>query len=336
MNEYDATWQQAVLFDLSEYGKIELSGKDAGGFLHNLCTNDIKNLPVGGGCEAFLCNARARTLAHVFVGRFLSPLVPQGSGEAFLLDMIPSLTDKVYQHLDKFHISEEVEIVKRTAELGMLRLAGPRARGILDKVFEGALPDLPLLHHISRETPLTGRCHLRRQDLLSLPGFDVFCDRQKLGPVREALLGAGAVAAGPEVHEILRVEAGTPVYGQDMDDNRFVAELGRTERAISYSKGCYLGQEPIVMARDRGQVNRTLLGIKVSSGEALLPGVRLFQGETEVGQTTSSVRSPRLGMVIALAYLKRGAQEAGTELVVEPPTDGRKAVVASLPFAAVG
>jgi folate-binding protein YgfZ len=142
--------------------------------------------------------------------------------------------------------------------------------------------------------------------------------------------------ADPRVHEILRVEAGLPAFGCDIDDNRLVMEVGRAAQAISYTKGCFLGQEPIVMARDRGQVNRMLLGVVVAAGDELPRGARLFLGEAEVGQVTSSVRSPRLGQVIALAYLKRGHQEPGLQLAVEPTTDGRAAAVAALPFLSAG
>src|SRR5262249_57117461 len=104
----------------------------------------------------------------------------------------------------------------------------------------------------------------------------------------DLLRAAGAVPAGPDTHEVLRVEAGTPVYGKDIDDNRLVMEVGRTAQAISYSKGCFLGQEPIVMARDRGHVNRTLLGVTVAGDQVLAPGTRLLHNGAEAGQVTSS------------------------------------------------
>src|SRR5207302_10856103 len=122
---------------------------------------------------------------------------------------------------------------------------------------------------------------------------------------------AGAGPAGLDTHHILRVEAGTPLYGADVDENTFAPEVGRTREAICYTKGCYLGQEPVVMARDRGQVNRTLLGLKLPGG-AVPPGSPLYRDGKEVGRVTSSARSPRLGTAIALAYVRRGHQEPGT------------------------
>src|SRR5437660_1771681 len=109
-------------------------------------------------------------------------------------------------------------------------------------------------------------------------------------------------------------------------------EVGRTKQAICYTKGCFLGQEPIVMARDRGHVNRTLLGIKIQEGGPPKFGTLLFRDGVEVGQVTSSVVSYRLGS-IALAYLKRGHQEPGTIVELDPANDGRKASVSALPFA---
>src|SRR5206468_3963391 len=146
------------------------------------------------------------------------------------------------------------------------------------------------------------------------------------------LVQAGAVPAGRQTFEVLRVEAGTPAQGLDIDENTFAPEAGRTAQAICYTKGCYLGQEPIVMARDRGHINRTLLGLKTNAAAPLVQGSRVWREGQEVGQITSSVRSPRLG-VIALAYLKRGSQEPGLAVDVETAPGRREAAtVTALPF----
>jgi len=171
---------------------------------------------------------------------------------------------------------------------------------------------------------------IRHHLSLNLPGFDCFCEATESLRLWERLVTAGATPADPLTHELLRVEAGWPVMGVDMDENRFVVEVGRGTQAICYTKGCFLGQEPIVMARDRGQVNRLLLGILCGAGPALAAGTKLLQGDAEVGQVTSSVESPRLGQTIALAYVRRGSQEPGTKLMIEPE---RQATVCALPFA---
>src|SRR5262245_41888028 len=323
MNDvYTQALEGAALFDLSGSGLIELAVKDARLFLHNLCTNDVKDLPVGDGCEAFLCTVKARVVAHIFVNH-----VGMAGQESVWIDFDAGISDKVYKHLDHHLISERVELVDHTAEFGFLRLCGPQVR---TKVLGGPVPDLPALQN-SPFDPSRRSVRMRSQPCLELPCYDFFGPTIELQNLRGEFAAKGPIAGDLATHEILRVEAGWPAYGVDMDENRFVVEVGRTRQAISYTKGCYLGQEPIVMARDRGHVNRTLLGVKVATGDVLARGVRLFQGNDEVGQVTSSVISPRLG-VIGLAYLKRGSQEPGTALTIEPATDGRQAVVAPLPF----
>jgi folate-binding protein YgfZ len=280
--EYAAARDAAAVFDVSHRGKVEVTGADARSLLHNLCTNDIKNLPPGQHCEAFLTNHRARVIAHVFIHHR-----GQGEGrELFLLDVAPGLAGQIVQHLEHFHISEDVEIADRTGALAHLQVTGAS-------------------------------------------GTDLIVPREQAVEQWQRLIAAGVRPAGRHVHEILRIEAGMPAPGQEIDADRFAPELGRAA-AISYTKGCYLGQEPIVMARDRGHVNRLLLGLKLSAGPAPR-GARLFRDGKEVGQVTSSVRSPRLGP-IALAFVQRGHQEPGTRLEVQSAEGTQTAEVTPLPF----
>ncbi len=326
---YTAASSGAVLFDRSSVGKIELAGPDARLFLHNLCTQDVKNLPEGAGAELFMTTAKAKIVAHGVVSH-----VRRDGQPVLWLDVDPGQAERVLQHLNHYLISEQVELADRTGEWAMLRLVGPTAATVLAKAIQAPAPDLPPWHHAPAN--LAGNQVLaRRQAALTLPGFDLFCAASLGIALRERLLQAGAVSASDAMHDILRVEAGWPVFGIDMDDNRFVVEVGRAAQAICYTKGCYLGQEPIVMARDRGQANRMLLGLLCGKGAAVLPGTKVFQKEAEVGVTTSSVISPRLGQAIALAYVRRGSQEPGTELALGE-AGGRQALVCPLPFAGSG
>jgi folate-binding protein YgfZ len=315
--EYRAACEHAALFDLSDRGKIQLAGKEAVIFLNNLCTNDVKNLAVGAGCEGFLCTAKAKVVAHLFV----SHIEP----EVVLLDFVPGQTEMVFNHLNHYLISEQVEISDRTNELAMFHIAGPKAPALLGTGFD----DLRPWHHRQQNLEAVS-CYVRRHDPSRLPGFDLWCPTAQ-APEAWKTLTTRCGTAGKDVFEMLRIEAGTPIYGKDIDENRLVMEAGRTQHAISYTKGCFLGQEPIVMSRDRGHVNRTLLGIKIDGGTVAPPGTRLFRDGAEVGQVTSSVVSYRLGP-IALAYLKRGNQEPGTIVELDPASDGRKASVSALPF----
>ncbi|MCS6851617.1 MAG: hypothetical protein NZ700_10675 [Gemmataceae bacterium] len=306
VSEYEHARRHAALFDLTGRGQIEVVGPDAAAFLHNLCTNDIKNLPIGSACEAFFCNAKARVIAYTLVYR--------SSPDQFWVDVAPGRNDTLYRHLDHYRISEQVELIDRTDEFGVLHLAGPKA---------------PTLRDIM---PGEAGGQVRRHEPLGLPGFDMVLPRSQIPGVRDRLLAAGAAPASLETYRMLRIEAGTPVDGEEIDADRFVVEVGRGSSAICPTKGCYLGQEPIVMARDRGHVNRQLLGLRFADDAPVLAGAMVRRGSEEVGTVMSAVRSPALGVTIALAYLRRGCQEPGTAVEVVTPGGTRAAVVASLPF----
>ncbi len=300
--DYRRAVESAVLFDLAERSFVEVAGKDARSFLHNLCTADTKGLSLGQSFEGFLTTAKARVVAHLW-----------GSYHAFdaepvvLLDTVPGQGATILKHLDHYLISEQVELADRTNDFALLRVAGPRATEIASTL-EGVF--------------------VRKQALLSVPSFDLIVPISQKAALVRKLADAGVTPADLAVHNVLRLEAGTPEFGSDIDDNRFAMEVNRVAQAICYTKGCYLGQETIVMARDRGQVNRLLFGVR-GDGEPLAPGTKLLHNGEEVGVTASSALSPRLGQAIALAYLKRGHQQPGSELTTE---SGRKVLVSVLPF----
>lgn len=318
---YRAALTGAALFNTSGAAKLVLTGPDAPMFLGNLSTNDTKNLPLGGGCEAYFCDPRAKVkfqawIYHVRLG---------DSRHAMWVETTPGRNTELVQYLDRYLISEQVEIADRTAEFAQFHLAGPTAAALIGSVLGEALPELLPFAHVER-TFGSATCSLRRRDQLGVPGFDVVCRAEIAEGVKQLLVSAGAVPADVEAFETLRIEAGAPVFGKDIDDTRFVMEVGFAPRAVSYEKGCYLGQEPIVMARDRaGHVNRAFLGLKVLDGGPLPPGSKVFRDGAEVGLVTSSCASPRLGAPVALAYLKWKHQEPGTRMEAETPT-GRQAV----------
>lgn len=308
LTDYQAALTNACVFVPGKYASIDVVGPDAAFFLHNLCTQDVNSLPVGESREAFLTTNKARVLAHVMITRREPEVFHVGTIANFLDDPAPKIMD----HLNHFLISERAELVNRSSERGLLRLIGTKASELAKKA---ALP--PLCQH--RLFQLDGADFLWQTDGVNL---------------EELSNSLGAVLGGPLAYQILRIEAGLPEYGIDIDEDRLAMEVNRPQ-AISYTKGCYLGQETIVMARDRGQVNRLLLGVKFSRDNGVdrlhAKGTKLFRGKDEVGLITSSVFSPRLQMVIGLAYLRRGSWDAGTELALTPE-GAAGAVVCSLPF----
>ena len=324
--EYRAALESAAIFDRSPTGKVEVAGKDAPAFLHNLSTNDINGLPLGGGCEAYFCDHRAKVLNHAFVYH-----VRSAGRHAFWLDITPGFNEKVVQHLDRHLISEAVELADQTERFAQIHIEGPRAKAVLEQALGESLPDLAEFMHMERTFGATATCHIRRHDPLGVPGYDLVCLNDRAAGVWRLLAAAGATPAGESAYHTLRMEAGTPLYGVDVGEDRFVMEVPRALRAVSYTKGCYLGQEPIVMARDRaGFVNRAFLGVKVLEGGPAAAGTKLFRDGSEVGVVTSSVMSPRLGAPLALGYLRRGHQDPGLRLEAQTP-EGQRAVEV-LPF----
>jgi tRNA-modifying protein YgfZ len=329
-DEYERARTGSVLFDISHHGKIEVAGKDAPTFLHNMCTNDIVNMPLGAGCEAFFCNQKAKVIAHTLIYH-----VRRADGsDAFWLDVAPGQAAKLMQHLDHFIIAEQVELTDKTGEFCQVHLAGPAARAVLTRALADEVPHLDPLLHMERTFGATVHSHIRRHDPLGVPGYDILCLNALAPGLWRMLTESGAKPAGSAAYDALRIEAGTPVYGRDIDEDRFAFDIGRTPQAISYDKGCYLGQEPIVMARDRaGHAPRTLMGLKLAGDQLVARGDKVFHGGEEVGFVTSSARSFRLGRAIALAYLRHGHQTPGTALEVRTSNGPIAAEASTLPIA---
>jgi folate-binding protein YgfZ len=327
MAEYNAARTAAVVVDNSPRGKIEVWGADAARFLHNLTTNDILNLAPGAGCETFLTTAKAKVIAYLVIYRHGASVDPPG----FSLDVASGASEKVLEHLDRHLISEQVEFADHTVAFAQMHLAGSLATDTLQNVIKGAnLPAVPLQHGPVQFGP-NKNGWLRRHDALGLMGYDLVCQAEQAAGIWGCLIQAGARPAGRVACEVLRIEAGLPREGIDIDENTFAPEVGRIAETICYTKGCYLGQESIVMARDRGQVNRTLVGVQLPDGP-VPHGSRLFVGDKEVGRITSSVHSPQLGEGLGLAYIRRGHQEPGTKMEVEASGKRAAAQVVKLPL----
>jgi folate-binding protein YgfZ len=310
--EYEAARTGAAVFDVSHRGKIEVSGRDAAGFLHNLSSNDVLHLAPGTGCEAFLCTAKARVVAYLDIWHERQ----RDGSSLFRLSLAPGTASKTIRHLDFYLISEQVELADRTADFAQLYVTTPNLIDFFNQAF-AELPRSPF-----RDIPGA----IGRHDVLGVPGYNLLVPVSSASEVWQALVAAGARPAGREAFEALRIEAGTPAYGSDIDENTFAPEAGRTAQAICYTKGCYLGQEPIVMARDRGQINRTLLRVSLPDGP-VPHGSLLYRDGKEVGRVTSSAAVPGRAGAVGLAYVRRGNQEPGTTLEVEVAGQRQPALV---------
>lgn len=282
--DYQAALDGKAVFDRSAVGKLRLTGPDAAMFLHNLCTNDIKGLTDRTGCAAYFCTPTAKVLYQAWVYRDI---------DDYWVETTPGRGAELAAYLDRYLISERVEVHDESAAYALFHNLGPADTEFLVAIGDAARPS-------SRP--------------LGLPGYDILVPVAEADAIRGRLLADGELAT-PETWETLRIEAGTPVWGPDIDSGRFVMEVGNAARAVSYTKGCYLGQEPIVMARDRaGHVNRLFTGLKVLAGGPPPPGTKLTRDGTEVGVVTSSCHSPRLGVPVALGYVRWKHHEPGTRL----------------------
>jgi folate-binding protein YgfZ len=305
---YRGLVESVGVVDLTGRTQLELTGDDRASFLHNFCTNAVRDLPAGRGAEAFVLDAKGHVIGHVLA--FCAP-------HSIILDTTPGQGERLSQHLDRYIIREKVEIRDRTAEWGELLVAGPQAAALLESLALN-VPQERLAHG---ESALAGRTvFLRRVDFVGPDSWLLACRREDVEPALSALANAGAVRAGAEGFEAARIEAGTPLYGHDITDQNLPQEVNRDAQAISFTKGCYLGQETVARIDALGHVNRVLVGVRFAGPEVPPTGTELRAADAArpaIGSVTSGVYSPRLQSALALAYIRRGHTSAGTKLASE-------------------
>jgi folate-binding protein YgfZ len=306
-DEYRALTEGCGLVDRAGRGRLALTGADRRAFLHGQITQDVETLEPGHGRYGAL-------LTHK--GKMLSDLRVLDLGDELLLSCERAGLQELFNMLRRSKLGADVELHKRTLEMGELSLIGPEARRVAGA---GALgPD----EHDNARARIGGHdVVLVATDL----GVDVFCDAGATEGVRGALLAAGAVEVGEAAAELVRVESGRPRYGVDVDENVIPQEAGLNERAVSFTKGCYVGQETVARLFYRGKPNRHLRGLRLST--EVEPGTPLRLGEKEVGRLTSVAVSPAHGP-IGLALVRRQAEPGTT---VEAGDDATAEVV-ELPF----
>ena len=310
--EYRALTDGCGLIDRSERGKLALTGTERKPFLAGQVTNDIERLEAGRGCYAAFLTHKGKMLGDLRVLAVEEP----GSEPELALDTERATLQALFDMVRRFKIGYAVELHKRTVQRGLLSLVGPGARAIAGG------EDLPSEEHAHRAGEIAGRpVRLIATDV----GVDVLCEADDTDAVREALLAAGAAPASEQAAEILRVERGRPRYGFELDDTTIPQEAGLNERAVSFTKGCYVGQETVARLYYRGKPNRHLRGLRLS--EPVASGAELRLGERVVGRLASSVVSPAHGP-IALAIVRREAAPGDTLDVA----GGATAQVVELPF----
>ncbi len=295
--EIDAQYRQlreeCGLVERPDRGLLIVSGSEAAEYLQGQLTNDTEGIEPGAWIYAALLDRKGHMQADM---RVLRP----GDGPGLWLDLEPEGLAAASRHLQMYKIGREVEVADAGDDYVLLSLIGPRATEIARAV--------------------------EAVSLRSGEGVDLIVPSAERDRIRDALLTAGAVEVSPEAAEIVRIEAGRPRYGAEMGAATMPAEAGIVEQAVSFTKGCYIGQETVARLHYKGKPNRHLRGLRLS-GPAQ-PGAGLLLGEKEVGEVGSAAVSPALGP-IGLAILRREAEPGATLAVGE---DGVTAEVVALPF----
>jgi folate-binding protein YgfZ len=305
--DYRAATEGCAVIDRSDRGKLALTGGDAKTFLQGQVTNDVEALTPGLGCYAAFLTPK---------GKMLGDLRVLDTDEELLLDTERVSLQALFNMIRRFSIGYDVQLHKRTLERGLLSLIGPEA----DAVVPGLLGAPEHSHAVVEVGGVPARA------IRTDAGIDLLCDARDTAAVHSAVESLGAVAASEAVAECLRIERGRPRYGIDLDDTVIPQEAGLNERAVSFTKGCYVGQETVARLYYRGKPNRHLRGLRCSA--AVSAGDELTFGERLVGRVGSAVVSPRLGP-IALAFVRREAP-AGSAVAVGQA--GVVAEVVELPF----
>jgi folate-binding protein YgfZ len=299
-----ALYEGAGWLPRDDRGRIALRGSDSKAYLHGLLSNDILALQPGGWCYATLLTPQ---------GRMISDMRVFDLGDLLLMDLERPVLATVVEHLDTFIIAEDVTVEDVTSKWAQIGLYGPRAYDVLAAASADAAWIPPLYT-------------LPGSDI-GVSGVDLIVPADSAGAISGALERSGALRVDPADAEVTRVEAGIPKFLVDMDSTTIPLEAGIEDRAISMTKGCYVGQEVIVrvLHRGGGRVAKKLVSLAVDGGAQR--DDRLFAGDREIGRITSVVDSPRLGKRIALGYVHRDYVESVTELSVATAQGRATAVV---------
>lgn len=298
--EFQALVSGCGIYDLSSRAKIRLTGSDRVRWLNGMVTNNIRDLAVNHGVYCFLLNAQGHIQADFYA---------YNMGEQLLLDVDGELREKVLAHFDKFIIMDDVEVTDVTGTTATIGVAGPRAKDVL----RASGIELPELAALELCTPKCDcdcgclACTVVRGDGSMGEAFEVWLAPDQKKSAWDALVKAGAVAVEAEALEMRRIAAGIPRYGVDIRERDLPQETGQA-RALSFTKGCYLGQEIVERIRSRGAVHRNFLGFEVD-GALPAAGTKILADGKEAGEITSGAVLPLAAgsRAIALGYLRREA-----------------------------
>lgn len=312
----------AGLFDLSSRGRIRVSGTEAVAFLNGLITNDVKNLEEGAWMAAAFPNAQGRFIAHARVLR---------QNESYIFDTDAVTHERMFKTLERFTLAGDFRVEDLTEKTALISVQGAGASAMVSRTLGEAAARVERGRIVSADWNDQSLAVIR-STRTGEDGFDLLVSAERASALWEMLASAGARPVGADALEILRIEAGLPRYGADMDETNVVLEAGLDD-AVSFTKGCYIGQEIIARVHWRGHVAKRLAGINLDGAGEIERGdkIKSLDGK-EIGRITSATRSPHLEKTIALAYVKYDYLAPGTKVFVVMREDERAAHVTMLPF----
>jgi folate-binding protein YgfZ len=323
--EYEAVRRGVGLVDMSFRSVITLTGKDRVRWLNGQITNDVKDLKPGEGTLAAVLNVK---------GHILADLAVYGLSEAVWIDLSRHRAQVVRDAFDRFIVADDVVAENASDRYGHLMVAGRTAQRFMAEATGGSIGDLPAWHHV--ETRLGGLpARIIATRWLGIPGYDVMAASDSAGSIWAALmdlaLSCGLRPVGMAALNSLRIEAGWAWYGADFDDSHLLMEA-LTPDHVSFTKGCYLGQEVVIRVEHQGHLNKKLTGLLVS-GETV-PSIKadILSGDRKVGTVTSATFSPILKRAIALGYVRHECWDPGTKLRIVSGGKSLDGEVASPPF----
>jgi folate-binding protein YgfZ len=323
--EYAAVRSAVGLMDLSYRGLLQVTGPDRLSFLQGMLSNDLRALKPFAGQHATLLTQQGKVIADV---RVLCAL------NSFYLDFLENLKEKILAHLNHYLVADEVEIADRSTEYATLSVQGPQSEALLRKLVGQAELPAHSLDHAMVSIDATAICAVYASHT-GETGFDLIAPIANLSNIAQRVTGTGkqfsAAWVGEEAQNILRIEAGIPRYGVDFTEDNLLLEVG-LDHAVSFTKGCYLGQEVVERIRSRGHVNKKLVGLTLEGQEPASPRDVIVFADKPVGTITSSVHSPALGKPIAVGYVNKDCWNPDTRLTVNHNGILVAARVTALPF----
>ena len=313
----------AGVIDLSSRGRLLVSGSEAVMFLNGLITNDMKTLAVNSWMPAVFPNVQGRLIAAVRI-------IHRQDG--FLIDTESVSLETVAKLLERFTLAGDFRVTDLTSETAMLSVQGRKAAEVIREAFGETAETVARAQVTTLQFANDGEVTIIRSTHTGEDGFDLFVNASQIEMLRQSLTGAGAQPIGADMAETLRIEAGIPRFGIDMDETKVVTETNLDD-AVSFTKGCYIGQEIIARIKYRGHVAKKLTGVVLESDAPLESGVKILSADDkEIGSITSSTISQRLKRTIALAYVKYDYLEPGTKVKIISSEREYPGAVTELPF----